>query len=300
MTNQDQENKLAGFLLIFIMLIIVGVLIYAVVSSRGNDRRIVLSTGDPSPEATIAPSAKSGSPTGNKKTPPSPTVKATGKPKSTPKTSDSPKPKISPTKTTPKPTKKPKPSPTPTKDDPGPRFEPPKPDGPPDLDRVHGDIFKGKNKNDKIVVKIFSKSFPAKAYLINLDAKNYRSIKLKPIKDKKNWYKIAIPPGNYRLKIVRPYYFTFNEPFSANKGDSVDIDFDPLIKRPSLKINSRPGGARVFIAEKFAGVTPLLIRGLDAAEYSVTLQKKGYETKTLTINLPKGKLVKKIIDMSDL
>ncbi|MCD4784636.1 MAG: PEGA domain-containing protein [Candidatus Eremiobacteraeota bacterium] len=260
--NKEEErkaNKVAGYLLIFLMLIIVGVMIYSIFSSREKVKPITFTTQTPfGMESTSTPP----------KTPtPEKTIKKTPPP------------------TTPKPT------PKPTKKIKKKKFEPPHLDGAPELDRATGNMFAGKTGKVKII--IFSKAFPARSYLIDTVNNTYRSIKFKHIGKKR--YKIEIPPGEYRLKIVKKNYFTFNTPLVVENGDKAELGADPLIKRPYLNIKTNPHGARILINGRFAGIAPKIIPGLDDTTYTVTLKKQGYRTKTFKVKLKKGKGLTKSI-----
>lgn len=300
MTNQENENKVTGYLLIFIMAIIVGVLVYGIVTSKETvpeasftpetlsnsslpEETLVTASSSPVTEGSSSPEAVSPSPENSPETP-------TASPEMSPVAS--PQASVEPSKA---PVKEPSPKPSPkeTRDDPGPAFEPPKPDGPPDMDRDLDDLFKG--KKGKVEITIFTKAHPFKTFLIDLDKNKYRKLTLKNLG--KNRYQMIIPPGNYRLKIVKPNYFTFDEAFEVADGDKAEIDQDPIIKRPWLKVVSTPPGARIYIGERFAGTTPKLIEGLDDTTYSVKLTKKGYEPETFQVKLLKGKGVSKKVEL---
>lgn len=305
MTNQENESRITGYLLILIMTIIVGVLVYGIVTSKESSPDITFS-----PDASISPDALStsslpeetliaaSSPSPDASSSPGEVSPSPGAQPETPETSPdvSPQPSVEPSKapvekSSPKPS--PVPSPTETRDDPGPAFEPPKPDGPPDMDRDQEDLFKG--KKGKVEIIIFTKAHPFRTFLIDVEKNKYKKLTLKDLG--KNRYQMIIPPGNYRLKIVKPKYFTFDEGFEVGDGDKAEISQDPIIKRPWLKVTSSPPGARIYIGERFAGVTPKLIDGLDDTTYTVKLTKKGYEPETLEVKLMKGKGVSKKVDL---
>ncbi len=172
MTNQENESRVTGYLLILIMTIIVGVLIYGIVTSKESSPEVsfspetsistetispsslpeetLVAASSPSVDASSSPAEVSPSPEG------SPGIKTDtpeGSPETSPSTSTEPS-KTPEEKPSPKPS--PSPSPTETRDDPGPAFEPLKPDGPPDLDRDQEDMFKG--KKGKVEIIIFTKS----------------------------------------------------------------------------------------------------------------------------------------------
>ena len=297
MTNQENDSRVTGYLLILIMTIIVGVLVYGIVTSKESSPDISFT-----PDAPISTDAVSASPLSEEtliaassaspgEVSPSPAGSVEA-PEASPAVSPQPSPE--PSKA---PVKKPspKPSPTETRDDPGPAFEPPHPDGPPDMDRDQEDLFKG--KKGKVEIIIFTKAHPFRTFLIDVEKNKYKKLTLKDLG--KNRYKMVIPPGNYRLKIVKPKYFTFDEAFEVGDGDKAEISQDPIIKRPWLKITSSPPGARIYLGERFAGTTPKLIDGLDDTTYTVKLTKKGYTPETFKVKLLKGKGVTKKVDLME-
>ncbi|MCE1245100.1 MAG: PEGA domain-containing protein [Firmicutes bacterium] len=209
----------------------------------------------------------------------------------------SPKPSPQPSKKAgePKPGKSPTPKASPAKEEPPePAFEPPKPDGPPSMDRMAGNLFEGKQGKAKIT--IFSKALPARTYLIDTSKNVYWDLKLKPLG--KSRFLAEFPPGNYRLKIVKSNYFSFDEAFQVADGDEAEITDDPMKKRPSLEISSNPPGARILINGGFAGSTPKVINGLDVVEYTIKLKKKGFKDKEFKVKLKTGKTEKKSIQLS--
>jgi len=279
--EEKKTNQFAGYLLILLMLAIVGVMIYSIFSSRRKVNPITFATDTPFGTATTIGK------TGTLKASPAIASAENSMPTKTP----SPKKTVKKTPTAkPTPTKTPKPSPKPTKKKEE-RFEPPHPDGPPQLDRAMGDMFAG--KTGKVEIIIYSKALPARTYLIDTVNNTYRSVDFKPLG--KNRYKLVIPPGEYRLKIVKKNYFTFSAPLAVENGDKAELDRDPLIKRPYLNIKTKPPGARILINGKFAGISPKLIPGLDDTTYTITLKKQGYGTKTFKVKLKKGKGVTKSV-----
>lgn len=290
--NSSAGKQFAGFLLIILMLAIVGFMIFSIATSRKSKNNedflfapISTETAEgiiPTPpvETSIDTAYQDPSPAEAKETPePSPIAPE-----------ESPEPEA---KVTPKTKASPEPKPSPTKEDLGPRFEPPNPDGPPDLNRAVGGLFEG--KSGRAVLNIYSKSLPARTYLIDLDNDTYRSLEFKALGNDR--YEVEIPPGRYRLKIVKQYFFTFDEAFEVSDGDYAEIDKDPLVKRPYLELKSNPEGARIFINDKYAGNTPQLIQGLDDTTYKVRITKEGKTPVSFEVKLEKGKGVSKTVNL---
>lgn len=320
--SPDKENQTAGFLLVVILLFIVGFLVFSIISSQrsASDNSylpdpiyssplVAISSGTPkptgeseTPEESVSPSeepSEDGTPEESPSPSPDETETAMESPSPTPDESPLPEEETPEPSPSPTPEKKPSPKPTlkptskPASQPAGERFESPAPDGPPGEDRAYGNMFEG--KTGKAEILIFSKVFPAKSYMVDMDKKVYWVLEFKKTGQFK--YKVEIPPGNYRLKIVKKYYFTFEQEFQVADGDVADINFEPLDKRPYLDLKSKPSGARIYINGKFAGVTPKVIAGLDETQYTVKLTKSGYPSQTFKVKLQRGKGVAKTINM---
>jgi hypothetical protein len=339
--EDTRGNRAAGFILVFMMLIIIGIMIYVVVASKnpghddsgntaaslysiastpvaassdyiihetGGESPIVAETGKPtgSPAGSPTSSPEEEEPASPSPTPTSQWPGAKTSPVASPTGDDvheidpsappSPKP-VKPVKPkkSPKPAKLPAPKPSPAQPEkPEPAFEPPKPDGPPNMDRMAGSVFEG--KTGKVEITIYSKALPARTFLIDVSKKVYWDLKLKPLGSSR--FKAEFPPGNYRLKIVKSNYFSFDEAFEVTDGDKAEITEDPMMKRPSLNLSSTPPGARIIINGGFAGVTPKVISGLNAVEYNIVLKKKGFKNKAFKVALKPGQPLKKSVELS--
>jgi hypothetical protein len=167
------------------------------------------------------------------------------------------------------------------------RGEPP--DGAPNLDRVHGDMFTGKTGRASIFVKSQSVAWEgARYYLIDNLSKTYRSIRFDKLENEQDYYKLEVPPGNYTLKFVKTGYFTFEEQIYIQDRMEIEI-IEPLEKRPSLDIKSDPSGAKVYFDKKLAGATPTVVKNLDARKYDIEVVKDGYETEKFSITFQRDR-----------
>jgi len=59
-----------------------------------------------------------------------------------------------------------------------------------------------------------------------------------------------------------------------------------------LNVQSRPAGARVFVNNQLAGVTPIAIPGLPAGSATVRIEMDGYQPWTTTVRVGAGEQTK--------
>jgi hypothetical protein len=52
-----------------------------------------------------------------------------------------------------------------------------------------------------------------------------------------------------------------------------------------LTVESRPTGAKVFLDDRFAGVTPLVVPGVAAGDHSIALDLAGYRRWTSPVRV---------------
>ena len=95
--------------------------------------------------------------------------------------------------------------------------------------------------------------------------------------------------GAHLVKIEKNGYQTLLEKLEANQV-FMEKTYKLLPVTGGLSIQTEPDGADVVIDGKNAGLTPLQLSGLGMKEYLVKLEKKGYISKTLTVNIQGEKI----------
>lgn len=97
-----------------------------------------------------------------------------------------------------------------------------------------------------------------------------------------------IPEGNCSIIVRLDGYMEYNRQIKlvAGKSEKLDITLNPL--PASLQISSTPADAKVYINEKYKGITPLLLRNMIPGEYQVRLELKGHDIINKTIELNRG------------
>jgi hypothetical protein len=285
--EQNKNDKFMGYMLVFFMFVTVIFMIYSIFASwqtPGTQAYIPPPANTSTPSDEVSPSADEIPETWNSPLPESPEpVKKTASPQKTDKPENKkPEKEITAVKITPKEE----------------TFRGAPPDGPPNLDRVHGNMFEGKTGKSVIFVKSTQKAWDgARYFLIDNAAKTYRSIKFDKLENEENSYKIEVPPGDYTFKFVKTGYFTFEEPVLLQ--DKVEIEIvEPLEKRPTLTIESNPSGAKVYIEKKLAGTTPAVIRYFDAKKYDIEVIKDGYKTEKFSMTFRRNRDEVKTVKLS--
>ena len=95
--------------------------------------------------------------------------------------------------------------------------------------------------------------------------------------------------GAHLVKIEKDGYQTIEEKLEANQV-FMEKTFKLLPVTGGLSIQTEPDGANVVIDGKNAGLTPLQLSGFGMKEYLVKLEKEGYISKTLTVNIQGEKI----------
>jgi hypothetical protein len=100
-----------------------------------------------------------------------------------------------------------------------------------------------------------------------------------------------VPPGNHELILSLTGYYDWNQVISVGSGQTSAVNA-LLVAAPastgSLAVTSDPPGAEIYIDERFMGVSPLTISGLDPGMHTVTAKLKGYADTLTNITVIPG------------
>jgi hypothetical protein len=99
----------------------------------------------------------------------------------------------------------------------------------------------------------------------------------------------GVSGGVHTIKIEKEGYQTIQEPLDVNQ-QFTEKTYYLLPCTGHLLVETDPSGAAVTIDGKNAGVTPLHLNELPVKEHSMQLEKKGYVTKTRTVNIVENEL----------
>ena len=121
-------------------------------------------------------------------------------------------------------------------------------------------------------------SVPANAEVI-MDGK---SIGRTPFRDN-------VEEGKHEIELRRNGYVSLKKSVHVRSKETARLEQLVLeVKSGSIRINSRPSGAVIYINNKNYGDTPFNISNLKPGTYSVRLEKTGYDPAVRKVNLPAG------------
>ena len=102
-------------------------------------------------------------------------------------------------------------------------------------------------------------------------------------------FRDQVEEGKHQLEIRRNGYVTVEKTVLIKSG--AETTFPKLIlevKVGSIKIESRPGKARISVNGREYGDTPQKISDLKPGKYVITLEKEGFDPAKRSVNLPPG------------
>jgi len=102
--------------------------------------------------------------------------------------------------------------------------------------------------------------------------------------------RLSSQPGQRTVRIERSGYRTFETSVRLAPGESrrIDAALEPVRAVGTLRIESEPSGADVYLNGRYQGVTPLTARDLAPGEYLVDLERDGYRTENRSATVRAG------------
>ncbi len=91
---------------------------------------------------------------------------------------------------------------------------------------------------------------------------------------------ISTNPGTHTLKISLPGYKTKSLTISLRSGErrSISYTLQRVVQYGTLKVESSPSGAKVYVDGRYKGVTPTSISNVSVGTHKVKVVKSGYQT----------------------
>lgn len=104
--------------------------------------------------------------------------------------------------------------------------------------------------------------------------------------------KTDVPAGQHILMAKAEGYkdkaYRFEIADGAEAEIPVKLEVDPAQQKGTLHVETKPSGARVYLAGKPQGTTPLTLKELDRSQpLSLTVQREGYKKANLTVRFGK-------------
>ena len=107
-----------------------------------------------------------------------------------------------------------------------------------------------------------------------------------------------VSPGEHQIKIQKSGYAPFEEKITIETGKNKSFSAD-LKRIFTLKINSVPEDAEVFVNGKKVGVTPFSSTGVEDAKLEIVLQRNNYKTWKKNITLSKNTELSAKMEITD-
>ena len=110
---------------------------------------------------------------------------------------------------------------------------------------------------------------------------------------------VEVSLGEHRMDFRRDGYFPQSVEFSIE--DTVDIDLGKITLEAApvaFTLTSAPTQASVFVGDDYVGVTPYIADVAVDRRHMITLRKRGFSDKTITIAPKPGVEVKRFVDLS--
>ena len=98
-----------------------------------------------------------------------------------------------------------------------------------------------------------------------------------------------VEEGRHEVELRRNGYISLKKAVHVKSRQTTRLDRQVLEVKPgSIRVNSRPAGAVLYINGKNYGDTPLSISNLKPGSYSIRIEKTGYDPAVRKVNLPAG------------
>lgn len=97
-------------------------------------------------------------------------------------------------------------------------------------------------------------------------------------------------PGRRTLRIERDGYRTFETTLRLSPGESrrVSADLERVPTTGTLRFESSPDGADVFVNGRFQGTTPIAAQDVQPGTYDVTFERSGYTPERRSVTVDRG------------
>lgn len=99
----------------------------------------------------------------------------------------------------------------------------------------------------------------------------------------------TLEKGSYEVELSLEGYEDFDERVSVSAGETARVEAKLVGIPGSIRVVSRPLQARVFLDDKFMGITIKDISPVEPGTHTLRIEKKGYESVTRTVTVENEK-----------
>ncbi len=97
-----------------------------------------------------------------------------------------------------------------------------------------------------------------------------------------------IPSGTVLLEMVEEGYLSYRQELRLDVGQTEQIRAVLTPIPGVLEIVTVPAEARIYVDDQFRGMSPLILKDVDPAEYSLLARKVGFEDMTRSVTVPRA------------
>jgi len=99
-----------------------------------------------------------------------------------------------------------------------------------------------------------------------------------------------IPAGSHEISVYLSGYQTFYTNVNVNRGQTAYINaiLNPAVTTGVLQVDSKPGGAAVYVDQIYRGVTSTVIGNLVPGSHAIRLSKAGYQDWSGAVSIGAG------------
>ena len=103
--------------------------------------------------------------------------------------------------------------------------------------------------------------------------------------------------GEHFVEVKRANFSTWSQKINVNQYKVIQLIANLDATAASIDAESTPQGATVLLNGKNVGVTPIVVKNLDAGDYTLELQLEGYAPYTEKVTLNKGETLQRQITL---
>lgn len=99
---------------------------------------------------------------------------------------------------------------------------------------------------------------------------------------------VSLQPGAHEVKVLLAGYATYRERLELSRGETRALAAQLEPARGSLRVDTRPSGARIYLDDQARGASPLALEQLEPRRYRVKAVRPGYQTASGSVEVVAG------------
>ena len=135
---------------------------------------------------------------------------------------------------------------------------------------------------------------------VNVQAANDEEVFINGSSKGKGNYSTRLAPGVYNLEVRKTSHKSATKQLALKSGDKETVSLKPTPILSSLKLQSDPMGAEVFLNGQAYGTTPQIVRDLLVGTYELELRLPGFGSRRTVAEVKEGQTVEVIESLSSM